>query len=72
MKKATFIVLALLFATTTIMSQQSYPIWILGIQVTDSNASNITGPNISGSVKYIDSTKTLMLTGATIGDSNQH
>ena len=72
MKKATYIALALLIATITASAQRSYPIWILGMQITDSNASNITTRYISGTVKYIDSTNTLMLIGATIGDSLAH
>jgi hypothetical protein len=72
MKKATYIVITLLIAAVTVPAQRTYPISIVGVQVTDSNASNITGPYISGTVKYVDSIKTLILRGAIIGDSNQH
>ena len=72
MKKATYIVITLLIAAVTVPAQRTYPISIVGVQVTDSNASNISGPYISGTVKYVDSIKTLILRGAIIGDSNQH
>ncbi|MBR4198907.1 MAG: hypothetical protein IKQ94_09055 [Bacteroidales bacterium] len=56
----------------TATSQRIYPVSVVGVQVTDSNSSNITGPFISGTVKYVDSSKTLILMGATIGDSLRH
>ena len=72
MKKATYIVLTLLIAAMTATAQRIYPVSVVGVQVTDSNASNITGQFISGTVKYVDSSKTLILMGATIGDSLRH
>lgn len=59
----------MLFASAAV-SAQTYPIWVYGTQVTDTNASSITGPYISGIVQYIDSTHTLIFNGATVGDSN--
>ena len=50
--KSTYIVITLLTAAMTATSQRIYPVSVVGVQVTDSNSSNITGPFISGTVKY--------------------
>lgn len=47
-------------------SEPYYPILIADTQVTHSNASNITATGITGTVKYIPSSNTLLLDNATI------
>lgn len=46
-----------------------YNIIVAGVQVTEDNAGNITGDNISGTVSYNPNTKTLTLDGASITTS---
>ncbi len=43
-----------------------YNLWVGGVQVTNANASNITGEGITGAVSYDSTTKTLTLNNATI------
>ena len=43
-----------------------YDLWVGGVQVTNANASNITGEGITGAVSYDSTTKTLTLNNATI------
>lgn len=72
MKKSVLIALTLIFASFAASAQvHNYPLKICGVQVSDTNCDNIAGQYISGTVKYVDSTKTLILRGATIGDSIQ-
>lgn len=61
----------LLFALVMLMpvsmsAQTEYALWIGGTQVTSDNAQNITGENISGTVSYEASTKTLTLRDAVV------
>lgn len=65
-------VLALLLVGGVLFSRawaEDYPLRVAGIQVTSSNASNITGSGISGKVSYNSSTKTLTLNNTTINTS---
>lgn len=65
-------VLALLLVGGVLFSRawaEDYPLRVAGIQVTSSNASNITGSGISGKVSYNNSTKTLTLNNTTINTS---
>lgn len=67
MKKFLFLAVVIALSAKFVSAQTTtYPIWINGVQVTDTNASAITGAGISGTVQYIDSTKTLKFIGATI------
>ena len=67
MKKFLFLAVVIALSAKFVLAQTTtYPIWINGVQVTDTNASAITGAGISGTVQYIDSTKTLKFIGATI------
>ena len=43
-----------------------YDLWVGGVQVTNTNASNITGEGITGAVSYDSTTKTLTLNNAII------
>ncbi len=43
-----------------------YDLWVGGVQVSNANASNITGEGITGAVSYDSTTKTLTLNNATI------
>ena len=73
MKKYVLIALSLVVMWQAGTAQvQDYNIIIAGVQVTDTNADSITGQLITGTVKYIDSTKTLFLKGATIGSRLSH
>jgi hypothetical protein len=45
---------------------QKYNIWVAGVQVTDDNKDNITGPGITGTVTYDSDTETLTLTDVDI------
>ena len=44
-----------------------YNLWVGGVQVTNANASNITGKGITGAVSYDSTTKTLTLNNAAVG-----
>ena len=46
----------------------NYDIWVAGVRVTSSNASNITGSHIQGSVSYNPTTNVLTLNQATIDE----
>ncbi len=48
------------------MQAEDYDLWVAGVQVTDENASNITGTNITGTVSFNNSTNTLTLNNATV------
>lgn len=61
-----FILLVIATMTTSVANAQNYILTIAGVEVNSGNASNITGPGISGSVSYDHSTKTLTLHDATI------
>ena len=43
----------------TVQAATNYGIKVAGVSVTSDNASNVTGSNISGTVTYNNSTKTL-------------
>ena len=43
-----------------------YNLWVGSVQITNANASNITGEGITGAVSYDSTTKTLTLNNATI------
>lgn len=43
-----------------------YNLWVGGVQITNTNAGNITGEGITGAVSYDSTTKTLTLNNATI------
>ena len=73
MKKSVLIALILIFASFATSAQvQTYPLRVCGVQVSDTNFDNIRGQYISGTVKYVDSTKTLILMGATLGNIQAH
>ena len=65
-KTIPFIIIALLAFATNIAIARNYPLTIAGIRVTDTNAANITGQGISGTVSYNPTTRTLTLNNATI------
>ena len=48
-----------------------YNLWVGGVQVTNTNASNITGEGITGAVSYDSTTKTLTLNNATITGAHE-
>lgn len=48
-----------------------YDLWVGGVQVTNTNASNITGEGITGAVSYDSTTKTLTLNNATITGAHE-
>ena len=48
-----------------------YNLWVGGVQVTNANASNITGEGITGAVSYDSTTKTLTLNNATITGAHE-
>lgn len=50
----------------TASASTKYDLWVGGVRVTDDNAGNITGDNISGTVSYDNDTNTLTLNNATI------
>ena len=52
--------------TASAVGPTTYEIWVGGVQVTSENCVNITGPGITGSVRYDHSTRTLTLSGASI------
>lgn len=58
--------MVVLLAGLAAQGATNYGIKVAGVSVTSSNASNITGSNISGSVTYNNSTKTLTMTNVTI------
>ena len=75
MKRLPLLLLAALAATALgVQAATKYEINVGGVEVTSSNASNVTGGDIkSGTVTYNSSTKTLTLTNVTItrtGGSN--
>ena len=45
---------------------QAYVLWVAGVTVTSMNADNITGTNISGTVRYDVATNTLLLRDANV------
>lgn len=45
-----FILLVIATMTTSVANAQNYILTIAGVEVNSGNASNITGPGISGSV----------------------
>ena len=62
--KKFFSILTFLFLGGLFSSELwAYDLWVAGVQVTESNASNIKGDGISGTVTYDNSTKTLTLNG---------
>ena len=58
--------LVALLPTTVLAAETTYGLWVGSVQVTSSNANEITGDGISGNVSYNADTKTLTLDGATI------
>ena len=71
MKKFLFLAVVIALSAKFVSAQTTtYPIWINGVQVTDTNASAITGAGISGTIQYIDSTKTLKFVRATVSSLN--
>lgn len=73
MKKLfTSLALLILGAVTNTAMAEYLGIIIAGTEVTTTNCSNITGPGISGTVKYDPNTKTLTLKDATITSSEQY
>ena len=64
------IMLTMCFASNTAIAR-NYPLTIAGIRVTDTNAANIRGQGITGSVNYNPTSRTLTLNNATISYS-QH
>ena len=61
------LIIGLLTSASTAMAQTTYNLWIAGVQVTSANCSDLSViPNVSGTVKYDPSTKTLTLQNATI------
>lgn len=56
----------MLLASLAAQAATNYGIKVAGVSVTSSNASNVTGSNISGTVTYDNSTKTLTMTNVTI------
>ena len=68
MKRLPLLLLAALAATALgVQAATKYEINVGGVEVTSSNASNVTGGDIkSGTVTYNSSTKTLTLTNVTI------
>ncbi|MBR4803913.1 MAG: T9SS type A sorting domain-containing protein [Bacteroidales bacterium] len=65
-----YVILLTILATNTAIAR-NYPLTIAGIRVTDTNAANIRGQGITGSVSYNAATRTLTLNNATISYS-QH
>ena len=55
-----------LLAGLAAQAATNYGIKVAGVSVTSDNASNITGSNISGTVTYTHSTKTLLMRNVTI------
>ena len=55
-----------LLAGLAAQAATNYGIKVAGVNVTSDNASGVTGTNISGSVTYNNSTKTLTMTNVTI------
>lgn len=72
MKKCFIVILCSIvgFFFDSIYAQTTYPLYVAGIQVTESNASDINSSDISGSVTYNAATQTLTLNGATIEAPN--
>lgn len=67
MKKFLSLILALVAIATTARAQTDYGFYVGGVRVNSSNASNITGSDItSGRASYNHSNKTLTLNGVTI------
>ena len=61
------LIIGLLTSASTAMAQTTYDLWIAGVLVTSANCSDLSViPNVSGTVKYDPSTKTLTLQNATI------
>lgn len=48
------------------LADDTYNIWVGGVQVTDVNKDNISGTDISGNISYDPDTSTLTLNGTTI------
>lgn len=75
MKRFLFSILAIVAIATTARAQTKYDLWVGGVQVTSTNASNIKGGDIkSGTVKYDASKEELTLENVTIersGSDNQ-
>lgn len=67
MKRFLFSILAIVAIATTARAQTKYDLWVGGVQVTSTNASNIKGGDIkSGTVKYDASKEELTLENVTI------
>ena len=64
--KKLFLFAASLLVAVNMMAVVDYGLQIAGVDVTDENAANITGTDISGKVSYDPTTKTLSLEDATI------
>ena len=62
--------LAAASAPPTTQAAKSYGLWVGGVEVTSTNASNISGGGISGKAYYDAESNTLTLNGATITGSN--
>ena len=54
---------------TNNLSTTIYPVKVNGVMVTSINAAHITGPNITGNIRYEPSTKTLYIDTATINNT---
>lgn len=61
-----FLFAVVMLMPVSMLAQTEYALWIGGTQVTSDNAQNITGENISGTVSYEASTKTLTLRDAVV------
>ena len=66
MKKLYSLLMIVLLAGLAAQAATNYGIKVAGVNVTSDNASGVTGTNISGSVTYNNSTKTLTMTNVTI------
>lgn len=58
--------LALLPAAALADGVTDYDVWVGGVRVTSANAGSITGPGITGTVRYDAASGTLTLDGASI------
>ena len=66
MKKLYSLLTVVLLAGLAAQGATNYGIKVAGVSVTSANAANVTGSNISGTVTYNNSTKTLTMTNVTI------
>ena len=69
---ATLVTMLLLLAGSSVSAQETYDLWIAGVQVTSENCSYLSAiPGVTGEVRYNPTTKTLFLKDASIGVGEQ-